>query len=52
LVLRAGDTVDEESIREQALKQGMQTLRGSGLELMKKGITTLEEVASVTIEDE
>lgn len=52
LVLRAGDSVDEESLREQALKQGMQTLRYSGLDLIKKGTTTLEEIASVTIEDE
>jgi len=51
-ILRAGDAVDEESIRVQALKQGMQTLRTSGIEMMKKGITTLEEVATVTIEEE
>ncbi|MBI3580008.1 MAG: Flp pilus assembly complex ATPase component TadA [Ignavibacteriales bacterium] len=52
LVLRAGDLIDEEGLREQAFKEGMHTLRMSGLDLLKKGITTLEEVASVTIEDD
>lgn len=52
LVLRAGDLIDEEGLREQAFKEGMHTLRMSALDLLKKGITTLEEVASVTIEDD
>jgi len=52
LILQAGDVVDDEAIRQEALKKGMQTLRMSGLGLVKKGITTPEEIASVTMEDE
>jgi type IV pilus assembly protein PilB len=52
MILRAGSIVDDEAIRQEALKRGMQTLRMSGLNLLKKGITTPEEIASVTMEDE
>jgi len=51
-ILQAGDVVDDDAIRREALKRGMQTLRMSGLNLVKKGVTTLEEIASVTMEDE
>lgn len=52
IILQAGDLVDEEAIRQQALKNGMKTLRVVGGELVKKGITTFEEIASVTVEDD
>lgn len=52
IVLNAGDKVDENSIREQASKDGMWTLRRSGMERMKEGVTSLEEVISSTVEDE
>lgn len=52
LVLKAGESIDEEALREQASKEGMHTLRMSALDLLKNGITTLEEVASVTVEDD
>jgi type IV pilus assembly protein PilB len=52
MILRAGSIVDDEAIRQEALKRGMQTLRMSGLNLLKKGMTTPEEIASVTMEDE
>ncbi len=51
-ILQAGDIVDDEKIREEAIRRGMQPLRVSGLQLVKKGITTLEEIAAVTMEDE
>jgi type IV pilus assembly protein PilB len=35
-------------IREQAIKEGMLTLRTASLEKLKQGITTVEEVLSVT----
>lgn len=38
----------EEDIKQEALKNGMQTLRMSGVEKAKQGITTLEEVLKVT----
>jgi type IV pilus assembly protein PilB len=51
-ILHAGDVVDDDAIRQEALNRGMRTLRMSGLELVKKGITTLEEIAAVTVEDD
>jgi type IV pilus assembly protein PilB len=51
-ILQAGDIVDDEKIRAEAIRRGMQPLRISGLQLVKKGITTLEEIAAVTMEDE
>lgn len=35
-------------LREIAIKSGMKTLRDSGMEKVKKGITTIEEVIAVT----
>ena len=52
IVLNAGDRVDENSIREQAAKDGMWMLRRSGMERMKEGITALEEVIASTVEEE
>ena len=52
IILNAGDKVDENSIRDQAAKDGMWTLRRSGMERMIEGKTTLEEVISTTVEDE
>jgi len=52
MILRAGGIVDDEALRQEALKRGMQTLRMSGLQLLKKGVTTPEEIAGVTMEDE
>jgi type IV pilus assembly protein PilB len=52
IILNAGDKVDENSIRDQAAKDGMWTLRRSGMERMKEGSTSLEEVISTTVEEE
>jgi type IV pilus assembly protein PilB len=52
IILNAGDKVDENAIREQAMKDGMWTLRRSGIERMKEGNTTLEEVVSNTTEED
>ena len=52
IILNAGDKVDENSIRDQAAKDGMWTLRRSGMERMMEGKTSLEEVISTTVEDE
>jgi type IV pilus assembly protein PilB len=50
--LNAGEKVDENAIREQATKDGMWTLRRSGMERMMEGTTTLEEVVSTTTEED
>jgi type IV pilus assembly protein PilB len=47
IILAAGSAVD---IAEQAAKEGVWDLRRSGLEKVKSGLTSLEEVNSVTIE--
>jgi type IV pilus assembly protein PilB len=47
IILGAGSAVD---IAEQAGKEGVWDLRRSGLEKVKAGLTSLEEVNSVTIE--
>jgi len=52
IVLNAGEKVDENAIRDQASKDGMWTLRRSGMERMKEGTTSLEEVIATTVEEE
>jgi type IV pilus assembly protein PilB len=52
IILNAGEKVDENAVREQASKDGMWTLRRSGMERMKEGTTTLEEVVSTTTEED
>ena len=51
IIVKSGNEVDEESLRNQAMKDGMWTLRRSGIERIKRGETTLEEIASATTED-
>ena len=48
IIVSAGDEVDEAAIREQAIKDGMWTLRRSGMERMMEGVTTLEEIIATT----
>ncbi len=52
LIMEAGSSINEESIRNTAVKQGMKTLRESGLELVKAGRTTPEEIASMTTDEQ
>jgi len=51
LIITAGEKIDEEAIREAAVKNGMLTLRASGRERIKEGVTTIEEIAAITVED-
>jgi type IV pilus assembly protein PilB len=51
LIMRSGDDVDEEAIRDQAVKDGMWTLRRSGIERIMEGRSTIEEIASATTDD-
>jgi type IV pilus assembly protein PilB len=51
LILEAGNTVNEDEIRQAALKGGMETLRMRAVELLKQGITTMEEAATMTTEE-
>jgi type IV pilus assembly protein PilB len=51
LIVSAGDDVNEAAIRDQAMKDGMWTLRRSGMERMMEGATTLEEIVATTTEE-
>lgn len=51
IIIDSGEKIDTEAIKEAALRHGMQTLRRSGIELVKKGITTVEEIISSTTND-
>lgn len=51
LIVGAGAEVNENAIREQAIKDGMWTLRRAGMERMMEGSTTFEEVLATTTED-
>lgn len=51
MILDAGGDIDEGAIKELAMSQGMLTLRGSGRERVKEGISTIQEVIAATIED-
>ena len=51
IVLDGGDRIDVNGIRESALRHGMQTLRRSGLALVKKGVTTIDEILSNTTKE-
>ena len=51
MVMEAGSSINEEAIRQLAVKQGMETLREAGFALLRKGVTTIEEIASTTTDD-
>ena len=48
LIVKSGGDVDEESLRVQARKDGSQNLREAGLEKVKMGLTSIEEVLACT----
>ena len=50
-IVEAGTGIDEEKVRQIAEKQGMLSLRESGLERIREGLTTISEVAFATSED-
>jgi len=51
IILESGGEIDEEKIKQTAIKNGMLTLRASGRERIKNGTTTVEEIMAITIED-
>lgn len=51
LIVRSGEEIDEEAIREQARKDGTMSLRDSGFEKVKLGLTSIQEVIGATMED-
>lgn len=51
IIVRSGIEVDEEAIRVQARKDGTLSLRESGFEKVKMGLTSIEEVVANTSEN-
>ena len=51
IILESGGEIDEERIKENAIKNGMLTLRASGRERIKNGLTSVEEIMAITVED-
>lgn len=51
IILDAGGDIDEDVIKNQAVKNGMLTLRASGRERIKEGVTSVEEVIAITLDD-
>lgn len=51
MILESGQEIDEVQIKDYAVSQGMLTLRASGRERIKSGLTSIEEVAAITIGD-
>lgn len=51
IILDSGERIDTAAITRAAMNDGMRTLRRSGLELVKSGITSLDEVVSTTTHD-
>lgn len=51
MIFAAGDEIDEDSIRQHAISKGMLTLRASGRLRIINGMTTMEEVLAITLED-
>jgi type IV pilus assembly protein PilB len=51
MILESGSEIDEAAIKEHAIKQGMRSLRASGRERIKNGVTSIDEIMAITIED-
>lgn len=52
VIIHSESYIDEDKLREQALKDGMLSLRQAALKLLREGLTTVEEVVSVTSDED
>lgn len=50
IILKNARNIDEDIVRQEAIRGGMLTLRASGRERIKTGTTTIEEVVAATVE--
>jgi type IV pilus assembly protein PilB len=50
IILKNAENIDEDMVRQEALRSGMLSLRASGRERIKAGTTTVEEVVAATVE--
>ncbi|MBN1300114.1 MAG: type II/IV secretion system protein [Melioribacteraceae bacterium] len=51
MIVRAGEEVDEEAVRKQARRDGTLTLRDSGFEKVRRGLTSIPEVLAGTSDE-
>lgn len=51
LILKSKDFIDEDAIRTLAIKNGLVTLRQSAINLAQSGITSLQEISGIAIDD-
>ena len=51
IIVESGTEINEKAIMEQGVKDGMLTLRYSGINRIKEGITSVDEIAAITVDD-
>ena len=51
IILKSRDFIDEDALRTHALQSGMQTLKASAINLVKAGITSMENVEGMVLEE-
>ena len=51
LILDAGESINEEALRQAAINGGMTTLRQRAIDLLKSGVTSIDEVGAITSDD-
>lgn len=51
IILKSKDIIDEDAIRNLASKNGHVTLRQAAINLAKSGITSLQEISGIALED-
>jgi len=51
IILKSQDFIDEDAMRQNALQNGMKTIRQMALGLVKEGVTSLENVEGLVLED-
>jgi type IV pilus assembly protein PilB len=51
IILKSRDFIDEDALRTHAIQSGMQTLKTSAINLVKAGITSMENVEGMILEE-
>lgn len=51
IILKSKDFIDEDALRTLALQSGMRTLRDSAMDMVKAGITSVENVEGIVLEE-
>jgi type IV pilus assembly protein PilB len=51
IILKSQDFINEDALRTLALQNGMQTLKQSAIDLVKKGITSIENIEGMILDE-